>query len=140
MTLASALAMPNPSGKNATGTPANVFAREPPYGAKKQMDALERSSKLAGAQGSASALNAPRRAQRQAVRGRGRPSAAPPGEAGTEPVQPLAVPQETNGGPVGALPYEVRLAAAWQEIASHPDASELAREMAGRALAAIRSV
>ena len=130
--------MPNPSGKNQVGTSAAVFAREPAYGAKKAMDALERSSKLAGAQGAASAINAPRRAQRQAVRGRGRPAETAPVQAGTEQVQPLAQPQETNGGPVGALPYEVRLAAAWQEIAAHPEASELAREMAGRALAVIR--
>jgi hypothetical protein len=116
----------------------STFMKEPPYGAVQQLDKLQRSATMAGAAGVSSALNTPRRSQRQAVKGK---QARRPPPAGTEaplaPTPPPAAPVEPE------LPYAVSVQAVWEEIALHPEASPLAmrylqkaRELAGHNAAA----
>lgn len=103
---------------------ATPFVKEPAYGAKGEMDRLQKSALVAGSQGASSALNTPRRSQRQAVAGK---SAQAPVAAGGEPL--AAQPQPAAQQPV-ELPYATRVLAVWEEIASYPEASPLARRMA----------
>lgn len=104
--------MPNPAGINAF----DKFGREDAYGAVKRLAETTRAAPLAG--DASSALNTPRRMQRQAVRG-GR---APMGQAA-----PAAPPQDPT------LPYPVALANEWRELAATPGVSPLVLEMAEEA-------
>lgn len=101
----------NPQGVNGF----DGFGRESAYGAVKRLTQATKAAPLAG--DAAPALNAPRRAQRQAVRGRAQQQAAPP----PAPASPTEV------------PYPVALANEWAEIAQTPGVSELVLEYAGRA-------
>jgi hypothetical protein len=117
--------MANPGGTN-------QFQKEPAYGAVKQLETLRKSAVMAGAQGATSAIETPRRSKRRAVRGQ----SGQEQRAGSEPTrQPQ--PEQPQAGGV-ELPYPVRLAAAWAEIAAHPDASPLVRKYAEQAMGAIR--
>ena len=101
----------NPKGTNQFGG----FSDKPEHGDVKLLEQNENAAKLAGEPNSA--LNAPRRSQRRATSGGG-PEGTPRVEVET-PAQPL--------------PHEDRTRAFWEEVASHPDASPLAREYAKRA-------
>lgn len=107
--------MPNPSGVNGfTPQPPEV-----PYGDMEQNAAVQRSAPLAGAQETAQATNAPRRAQRSAVRG------------GPQEAAHVAVPQ-TSGRPDQIAP-QAQVAAFWAAIAQQPGASPLVQSIAQEA-------
>lgn len=126
--------MPNPTGKT-------QFVQEPPYGAVKQLEQLQKSAVLAGSAGASSALNTPTRSKRNAAKGRRITpgQSGPQHQAGAQPVQtgitgPPGVPEGQPAQPqTQELPYNVRLYAAWAEIAATPGVSEIAQIMAERA-------
>lgn len=91
--------MPNASG-------ANQFQKQPAYGDIKRLTTLTKSAPISGAP----ALNAPKRAQRQATRGR------PSGQA----MPPAPVPPTTT-------PYATELALVYQELARHAPDDDLLR-------------
>jgi hypothetical protein len=96
--------MPNPLG-------VNDLQPTPVQGAIKRLAELQRSAPMSGAALPSRALNTPRRSQRRAVRGRGEPMAPPP------PVAAQVTPGQSK-------------AQVWAELARHPDASPLVRELA----------
>lgn len=128
--------MPNPEGTTR-------FVKEAPYGARKKLEELQKSAVLAGSQGSSSAINTPKRAQRKAAKGeRDRAGGGGMAQAGTQPIAdgitgPAGVPEGATIPPdttqLGDLPYAVRLYNAWTEIAQTQGASEIAQIMANRA-------
>lgn len=103
--------MANEDGKNQFGG----FHQEKPHGAVKQLEQLTRAAPMSGAP--VSALNAPRRLQRQATRPEPTPAPEAPALA--------APPQE--------LPRSVILADVWAALAAQDGASLLVREYATRA-------
>jgi hypothetical protein len=106
----------NPDGKNQWGG----FSNEAAYGAKKRLQELSKSAPISGAPVAASALNAPRRSQKQAVEG------AAPGPVAAPATMPLpAAPPEE---PVAQTSAQI-----WAELAAHPEASDLVKEYAARA-------
>ncbi len=106
--------MPNPTGTNQF----DRFAREAPQGDVKRLQQLQRSAPVSGAPIAAGAINAPRRLQRQAVKGN-KPKG---GQAAQAEAQAPAMPDNT--------PYAVKLAEAWKEIAAIPGISDLAKAYA----------
>lgn len=106
--------VPNPSGVNGF-TPPGV---EVPYGDAQQNAAVQKSAPLAGQAETAHATNAPRRSQRQAVRG----------DAESDHV---AAP-EMPGSP-GRIAPAAEVAMFWQQIALNPDASPLVKSIAQEA-------
>lgn len=105
--------VPNPSGVNGF-TPPGV---EVPYGDAQQNAAVQKSAPLAGQAETAHATNAPRRSQRQAVRG-------------AEP-EHVAAP-EMPGAPAQIAP-QAEVAMFWQQIALEPGASPLVKQIAQEA-------
>lgn len=105
--------MPNPNGVNAF----DRFAAEEPYGAVKAMEEKLRDVPL----DTAPALNAPQRLKRRATKGNvgGSAVTAPPGPA--EATLSAGLPSTP---PVGDV---------WAEIASHPEASDLVKQLAAEA-------
>lgn len=104
--------MPNPQGVNNF----DRFGAEAAYGAVQRATKLAQAAPMAGAP--VSPLNAPRRAQRRAVRGQAA-QAAPPMAA-----TPAEAPQ---------LPYPLALAQEWAELAREPGISPLVQEVAAEA-------
>ena len=101
--------MPNPQGVNSF----DRFASEPGYGEKNRMNVLQGAAPVPGVH----PLNAPRRAKRHAA-GQDRPrGSARPG--------PVAAPP-----PMSAPAPEVITAEVWKELAQHPDASPLVKQIA----------
>lgn len=103
----------NPSGSNNF----NKFEQEPPYGEKLAEQALTRGAPLAGGAGTASVINAPRRARKQA----GKPQPQAPMQTGTVP----NAPQQPNP--------TAQVAAFWSQAAQIPGASPLVQELAAAA-------
>lgn len=101
--------MSNPSGVNGF-TPPGV---ETPYGEAQQNAAVQKSAPLAGQQETARGTNAPRRAQRQAVRG------------GAQQEPPAQLP-----GAPGQIAPDAQVALFWQQIAQTPGASPLVQQIA----------
>lgn len=97
--------MPNPSGFN------GVTPEEPPYGARKQMGAMQKSAPLAGQPISASAQNTPRRARRRAQMGAVEPAALP-------------APAPTASPAAAAVSF-------WQQVAQVPGVTPLVQELLG---------
>jgi hypothetical protein len=106
----------NPGGKNSPVHFNGLVQNPPVYGDKQKQGDLARTAPVAGAGATASALNAPRRAQRQASRGQ-KPQP-------TMIQAPLAQPQ---------LSYPALLAQSWAEIAATPGASPLVQSLAQEA-------
>lgn len=111
--------MPAP-GQGNNGLGINSFSgpmgqKEPAYGAVERMKIL---SALAPV-GSPSALGAPRRSKRAAMKGK-KASAPNPTAVVTPASAPM--PQEP--------PYDAQVAQFWQELAADPNASELVRRFA----------
>lgn len=102
--------MPNPSGANGYTPP----AVEVPYGEAQQNAAVQKLAPLAGARETARATNAPRRSQRQAVRG-GEEQQGPPPQLPGEP---------------GQIAPGAEVATFWQLIAQTPGASPLVQQIA----------
>lgn len=102
----------NPQGINSF----DHFGTESAYGAVKRLTDTTRAAPLAG--DASAALNAPRRAQRRAVRG-GRPQQG----------QPVAGPPPQNP----QVSYPAALAAEWAEIAKTPGVSDLVLQVADEA-------
>jgi hypothetical protein len=90
--------MPNPAGTN------QLKGREPAYGAVKQLGTLTREAPMSGAP--VSSINAPKRAQRRAVKGSG--SAQSPEEA--MPAPPALQPS-----------YRAQIAVLYQQVAQLTD-------------------
>lgn len=117
--------MPNPTGKNQLpGGP-----KEIPYGGVQKAQQLTREAPISGAP--TSALNAPRRAQRRAVRGgRGRQPA--------QPKQPTVLQRPDDAfEPTSAPPMEPGppgIAETWAGISQIPGVTPLAQDLARRAL------
>ena len=114
--------MPNPSGKNQL--PGGK--QDPPYGQGKRTEALSQAAPMAGS--SSAAVNAPRNAQRAAVKGK---------RAG-QPKQPkvLARPADAfhpTGPPEAEQPVSPDVAQVWREISLIPGVTPLAGELATRA-------
>lgn len=109
--------MPNPAGINAFGGP---FEREQPYGAIEKLKNQTALAPMSQSPSSTAALNAPKRSQRRAVRGRGSTGVAP----ASPPVMPPTQPQ---------IPRESIIALFWSRLASEPGASDLVMEYARRA-------
>lgn len=107
--------MPNPSGVNSFTPP----GPEVPYGSVQENATLQRSAPLAGATEAARGRNAPRRAQRTAVRGGG--AEAPTGPPPQMPGQP------------GQIAPQAEVAMFWQLIAQQPGASDLVKSIAQEA-------
>lgn len=104
--------MPNPGGQN-------QFQRESPYGAVKKLSQLTKAAPISGAP--TPALNAPRRLQKQAVRGnRTRPQATAPA-----PVAAAPPPQ---------VSYQAQLAEVWRNLSGLTE-DPLVQEYAQRAQA-----
>lgn len=104
--------MANEDGKNQFGG----FHPEKPHGAVKRLQQLTKAAPMSGAP--VSALNAPRRLQRQATR--------PEAPAPTAETPALASPPQE-------LPRSVILADVWAALAAQDGASLLVREYATRA-------
>lgn len=85
--------MANPGGTNQFGG----FSKERPYGAVGRLQRLSKAAPMSGTP----VLNAPKQAQRKAVRGRPSPEAAP---LAPPPVQPT---------------YKAQLAAVWGELSGY---------------------
>ena len=100
--------MPNPQGVNNF----DRFASEPGYGEKNRMDVLQGAAPVPGVH----PLNAPRRAKRHAA-GQDRPRG--------QTVGPVAAPPPVASPNPDAIKAEV-----WRELAQHPDASPLVKEIA----------
>lgn len=94
----------NPNGVNSF----NQFAPEQPYGQATQNARLAGGAPLAGGPIAAGPLNAPRRGQKQAVRGKTQQAA---------PEQPTIAPPSMQASP------SAMLAAQWAAIAAIPGAS-----------------
>lgn len=107
--------MPNVTGVNGYTPPAN----DVPYGDAEVNAAVQKSAPLAGAQETAHATNAPRREQRQAVRG----------DATEAPVGP---PPQMPGQP-GQIAPQAQVAAFWAAVAQQPGASDLVKQIAQEA-------
>lgn len=122
--------MPNPSGKNQL--PGGQH--EVPYGGVKKATQLSREAPMSGAP--VSALNAPRRAQRRAVKGQaGRKEQAPVATQKAPVVadKPALAGAAAPAQPVGAAaPPPPNAADFWRAIASIPGISPLAKEYAQR--------
>jgi len=99
--------MPNPGGGNQFGN----YTLQPPYGDVKRQTELLREAPISGAPLPGRALNAPRRAQKQATR-QAKP-APPPEPPQAQPTAPM----------VGQPPINLR------EIASIPGASPLVQSL-----------
>lgn len=110
--------MANPAGTNSP-VAFDQFTREIPYGEKKVQGALQRSVPLAGAGPAASPLNAPKQAQRTAVK---QAPAPQPVQAPVMPAPPQPVPPPT--------PAEI-----WQQLAAVPGAPTIVFDYAQRAAA-----
>lgn len=107
--------MSNPSGVNGfTPSPPDI-----PYGDMEQNAAVQRSAPLAGAEATAQATNAPRRAQRSAARGTRQEAAH------------VAAPQ-LPGQPDQIAP-QAQVAAFWAAVAAEPGASPLVQQIAQEA-------
>lgn len=106
----------NPSGANSF----NRFAPEPAYGEATQQANLAGGAPLAGQPIAAGPLGAPRQAQRSAVRGKPAPQGAPVSQAPS--MQPS---------------YQASLASQWAAIAAIPGASDLVKQYALEAQAAL---
>lgn len=103
----------NPDGNNPFSGP--MGEKEPAYGVAERMKIL---SKI-GVQ-SPPGVNAPKRAQRRAVKGKGAKPQAPPPE-------PQIVPE---AAPVAN--YDQELAQFWMEMAAEPGASPLVQQIASQ--------
>jgi hypothetical protein len=118
--------MPNPTGRN------QIMRSEPGYGDIKKQTQLQREAPMSGAP--TPAVNAPRRAQRKAVRAA--KTAQPPQPTVLErpdTFQPDTAPhvQELLGDTSSAPPPDV--VQFWQDAAQLPGASPLVQEYAARA-------
>lgn len=121
--------MPNPGGDNQY----TRFQKEPPLGHSKRLNELMRAVTMAGAQGTTSAINAPKNSQRKAVRGDAK-QVQPVRPAGRDrPVQPQAQPPPADA-PDGLLPPEAQVSAWWQQVAMIPGVSDLAIEYANESV------
>lgn len=107
--------MPNPGGGNQFGN----YTLQPGYGDVARQTRLTKAAPISGAPFAAHALETPRRAGKQAQRGKAPQPQAPPAQAAPEPIQP-----------------QVTLAARWQAIAAVPGASPLVQQLAAQANAA----
>lgn len=105
--------MPNPDGVNQFGG----FGVEPPYGDVSRQKSLLREAPISGAPISGHALGTPDRIRQR--RGNKPSSSRSPGT-------PAALPQLP-------IPYEQQIALVWQQIAAHPGASDLVRQVAQEA-------
>jgi hypothetical protein len=113
--------LPNPGGQNSA-----VDLR--PYGDVKKQTELTQSAPLSGAPVAGRAIDAARRAQRTAVRGRPQPAASGPAPAATPPVAPGAAPVQNTGQQGSA-----QRAAVWSALAATPGASGLVQFYAQQA-------
>jgi len=115
--------VPNPDGKNSA-------ADLKPYGDVKRQTQLTQAAPMSGAPFAGSAVNAARRAQRQAAAGRtGKPA---PAGAGSVPLPAAPPPQalpETSPG----LGQVAQRAMIWQDLANTPGASPLVQAYAEQA-------
>lgn len=109
--------MPNPTGSNGYGEQngSGVF-QEQPYGQIERLKNLTAAAPI----GSPAAANAPRRAQRAAVKGR---------RAAT-PAQAVAGPPPTSPG----LSYDQMNSGFWQTVLNTPGISPLVQQIAQQAL------
>lgn len=107
--------MPNPGGGNQFGN----FTLQPAYGDVKKQTELTREAPVSGAPVAGRALNAPRRGERQAMRGPSQQQPQP-GVQQQAPPTPEIAPQAWQ-------------AQSWQQIAAIPGASPLVQQYAQRA-------
>lgn len=112
--------MPNPAG-------INQLAGSHAYGEVKKLTELKQAAPLSGAPVAGRALDAARRAQKQAVRGR--PAQPTPGPASGPPPAPLAAAPMVNTGQQQAA----QRAQVWTDLAATPGASDLVRFYAQQA-------
>lgn len=102
--------MPNPTGKNQfLGLP-----KEPPYGDIKKLEQLTKAAPLSGAP--FPALRFPDRAK----------------EASQDLRRIAIAPERSENVAVPVLDYKGLIASIWQELARHPEASDLVRSYAAR--------
>jgi hypothetical protein len=112
--------LPNPQGTNQF----DHFQAQAAYGDVKKAAQLTKEAPMSGAP--TSALNAPRRGQKQVVRGQ-KTQAQPTQLPAVAPL-PVAVPD---------VPYPQYLAQAWSDVAAIPGASPLVKEYAARSQRAL---
>ena len=113
--------MPNPSGGNQFGN----FTLQPAYGDVAKQTELTREAPVSGAAVAGRALNAPRRGERQTMRGQPQPAQAPQ-------QQPQAGAQQA-APPTPKISPQAWQAQSWQQIAAIPGASPLVQQYAARA-------
>lgn len=114
--------MPNPGGSN-------QFSTGSSYGEKSHIERMLKEAK-GMAQGTTSAINAPKRAQRKAVRGE-KDTAQPTRPAGMD--RPVQASQVQPPPPDPQLPPDVQAAAWWAEVALLPGVTPVAQELADAA-------
>lgn len=110
------MAAPNPDGKNQFAG----FGIDAPYGDVAKQTELLREAPISGAPISGRALGTPDRIRQQRQRGRSTKG----GSKGTVQAPPGPLP----------IPYEQQMAMIWQQIAAHPGASDLVKQIADRAM------
>jgi len=114
--------VPNETGKNS----ANDLR---PYGDVKRQTQLTQAAPMSGAPFAGSAVNAARRAQRQAAAGRtGKPAPAGAGSAPLPAAPPPSLPETSPGQ--GQVAQRAMI---WQDLANTPGASPLVQAYAEQA-------
>ncbi len=115
--------MSNPSGKNQL--PGGK--QDPPYGQGKRTEALSQAAPMAGS--ATGPLNAPRTAQRAAVKGRRAPQQQKQPKVLARPADAF----HPTGPPEPEQPSAPDVAQVWREISLIPGVTPLASELAQRA-------
>lgn len=121
------------SGNNGLGI--NAYSgpmgeKEPAYGAGERLKVLTSLAPV----GSPAALNAPNRAKRAAKKGKTMAAAGAPPVAPSEEMAPVPSGLPTEQSPVPGGTYQAQLEQFWQQIAADPNASDLVKAIAARAI------